>query len=475
MHWSPSEKYLLTWSGYANNERPDGAAQVWDAATGALVRSFRQRRIADSACDLAWSSCGRFLARLEYDAAVTKSELLKIFDAETGFALHDRRSAKVPGACEVSWCPVGAPLLAWWSAERENAPASVQLMRMPSREVVKTRNLFGVDLLQLAWHPDGTHLAVLAAKAARGGRGRAAGAAGGAGGAGGALGDSEPLSVPSLLDADGKRPVLGLHGWTVEVIRLREKDMPTASLEVRGFVRSLAWEPTGQRFAIVSDAAGGTYDITFYRSQERGVVQVHELKATPYSSVSWCPRGDVVLLLGASTLEFFDVERTRRLNSGEHVGYKEAQWDPSGRAVALVRSSGASAAPGDMSHNCYDLYTFQGVRYFSAAKPNRLFSFAWRPRPAPLLSEEEQKAVQKNLKHYIAAFKAADARRENRKQHIARLERYETRMIFRSRLAEAGDFRRDAYFARGEQPPASDTVTIEQQFERTLEETVEEL
>lgn len=62
--------------------------------------------------------------------------------------------------------------------------------------------------------------------------------------------------------------------------------------------------------------------------------------------------------------------------------------------------------------NGYHLYDFKGQ--LLREEPIEQFKqFAWRPRPARLLSKEEQKAVRKNLREYSRQFDEADEARRN--------------------------------------------------------------
>jgi len=304
--FSPTEENLITWSGREDAPSLERAAIVWDVRTGRERRAFRQRRREDDSCDMVWSACGRYLARLEYDFLTLKTELLRVYEAPA-IALLDGRSTRVPGAVEISWCPAPAsPLLAWWSPEREsaNVPASVQLLRFPSREVVRQRNFFNVESLQLVWQPDGAALAVLAARLPKK---RLKGAD--------RAGPLAPLTAPPPT------PFTGSAGYTIEIFRLRERDVPVTVMEVAERVRALSWEPgaAASRFALVTESPAlvNAFNISFYRvapSDSKPPALLFTLEARPASSVLWSPRGDVALLAGAGgRYEFYDVERRKSL------------------------------------------------------------------------------------------------------------------------------------------------------------------
>ena len=151
-----------------------------------------------------------------------------------------------------------------------------------------------------------------------------------------------------------------------------------------------------------------------------------------------------------------------------------AAWDPSGRALASVKASktGASIAR-ELVDNGYTLYTFQGAKYFETLKP-KVLAFEWRPRPASMLSEEDVRAVTKNLKGYIARFHEEDQRAENRKRLLERLFRRKERDDFRARLAEGHALwesdrpRRERLLGQPDEP--ADAVIVEEIYERVLDE-----
>lgn len=60
--------------------------------------------------------------------------------------------------------------------------------------------------------------------------------------------------------------------------------------------------------------------------------------------------------------------------------------------------------------NGYHLYDFKGEQL--REEPVEKFKqWLWRPRPAPLLTKEEQKAIRKNLREYSRVFEQEDADR----------------------------------------------------------------
>jgi translation initiation factor 3 subunit B len=60
--------------------------------------------------------------------------------------------------------------------------------------------------------------------------------------------------------------------------------------------------------------------------------------------------------------------------------------------------------------NGYHLYDFRG-ELLREETIDKFKQFSWRPRPASLLSKEEQKQVRKNLREYSRVFEQEDTER----------------------------------------------------------------
>ena len=70
--------------------------------------------------------------------------------------LLDNNSIKIAGVRDFEWAPTKTPgekrpgkeeeyMLCYWTPEIGNSPAKVALMNVPSKEVVRTKNLFSVS------------------------------------------------------------------------------------------------------------------------------------------------------------------------------------------------------------------------------------------------------------------------------------------------------------------------------------------
>ena len=188
--FSPNERYLVTWSSepivipegapqgpqYLSHDDEGNSIAVWDIKTGNLLRTFptisspplngeegsgsRKQQMPWPA--LKWSPDDRYVAR------VTPGQQISVYELP-GMGLLDKKSIKIEGVVDFDWCPMGDKdredaakdaqtdgnsgkgkkrkenMLAYWSPEMGNQPARVSLMSIPSRTVLRSKNLFNVS------------------------------------------------------------------------------------------------------------------------------------------------------------------------------------------------------------------------------------------------------------------------------------------------------------------------------------------
>ena len=213
----------------------------------------------------------------------------------------------------------------------------------------------------------------------------------------------------------------GLY-YNFEFFRLREKQIPVDSVEVKESCYAFAWEPFGQKFVIVSGESVNRTSAAFYRitsatTNAAGKLEMmKEFKNRSFLQCSWSPQGNYCALASTASkqqsvtphVEFFDassVNDVQFLTKIEHEHMTDFEWDPTGRYFVTYVSFWNYRL-----ENSYMLWNFQG----RPVQPNhkmpfeKLFKFSWRPRPPSLLSAEQIKEIRKNLKPYSEKFNAAD-------------------------------------------------------------------
>lgn len=353
--FSPSEKYLVTWSNRPISIPDEGHPAlsidddgknyvIWDIPTGAPLRSFANPDTppADDTKPppklqwpaFKWSADDKYVARLAQGSSISVYELPRM-------NLLDKTSIKIDGVMDFDWSPATPQrdsiktyeqLLCFWTPEIGSNPAKVGLMSIPSKEVVRTLNLFSVSDAKLHWQSDAAYLCVKV--------------------------DRHSKSKKS-------------QATTLEIFRIREKGVPVEVLDtIKDTVINFAWEPKGDRFAIITttEPVGPTAvppktSVSFYCPEKnKGPVagnfkHLRTLDKKNSNAIYWSPRGRFVVIATiantqSSDLDFFDLDyegekpesdkdltaNLQLMNTADHYGVTDLEWDPSGRFVATWAS-----------------------------------------------------------------------------------------------------------------------------------------
>ncbi|OIW22585.1 eukaryotic translation initiation factor 3 [Coniochaeta ligniaria NRRL 30616] len=424
--FSPNENYLVTWSnrpisipdeGHPSLSLDDDGKNyvIWDVKTSKPLRSFAQLDVpAGPGEDLAarkpaklpwpafkWSSDDKYVARLTQGSAISVYELPRM-------NLLDKTTIKVEGVMDFEWAPATVQregfkgheqLLCYWTPEIGSNPAKVSLMSIPTKQVVRTLNLFSVSDAKLHWQSDGAYLCVKV--------------------------DRHSKSKKS-------------QATTLEIFRVKEKGVPVEVVDtIKDTVINFAWEPKGDRFVIITttEPVGATAvppktSVSFFcpeKAKGNAVGNFKHLRTLDKknsNAIYWSPKGRFVVVATvantqSSDLDFFDLDfegekpesdkdltaNLQLMNTADHYGVTDVEWDPSGRFVATWASAWKHAM-----ENGYHLYDFKGEQL--REEPIEKFKqWQWRPRPATLLTKEEQKTIRKNLREYSRVFDQEDAER----------------------------------------------------------------
>ncbi|KAM0339897.1 hypothetical protein ACHAPU_010729 [Fusarium lateritium] len=421
--FSPGEKYIVTWSNRPISIPDEGHPAlsiddhgknyvIWDIATCTPVRSFANLEAPTVEEGkpppkmqwpaFKWSSDDKYVARLNPGQSISVYELPRM-------NLLDKTSIKIDGVVDFDWAPATPKrdgvkeyeqLFCYWTPEIGSNPAKVGLMSVPSKQVVRSLNLFSVSDAKIHWQSDAAYICVKV--------------------------DRHSKSKKS-------------QATTLEIFRVKEKGVPVEVVDtIKDTVINFAWEPKGDRFAIISttEPVGVTAvppktAVSFFcpekakKGQQVGNFKhLRTLDKKNSNAIYWSPRGRFVVIATianqqSSDLDFFDVDfegekpeaekdltaNLQAMNTADHYGVTDVEWDPSGRFVA----SWASAWKHSME-NGYHIYDFKGEAL--REEPLEKFKqFSWRPRPATLLTKDEQKVVRKNLREYSRVFEQEDADR----------------------------------------------------------------
>jgi len=356
--WSPSEKYLVTAAPqYQENDDPNDpqCIIIWDARTGVKLRGFLGSNNSTWPV-FKWTSDDKYFIRMSEDT-------LSIYEAPS-MTLIDQKSLKIPGLKDFAVSP-SDPIISYFVPERDNKPASVVLIDIPSKKERRSKNLMAVGDCKMFWHPQGHFLCIKAEK----------------------INKTKKTSSTDF-----------------EIIRLREKDVPIDHLEIKDPLVAFAWEPKGNRFAILA-GEGPRPNLSFY-VMEKTVKLLKTIDKKTANHLFWSPEGNHIVLAGLQNLngvlEFFSVNDMETMGTEDHFMATNVEWDPSGRYVTSYVSFWRHP-----SETGYNLYNFQGKVLMQVMK-ERFYEFLWRPRPKSLLPEKRQDYIKRNMAKFAENLEKED-------------------------------------------------------------------
>jgi translation initiation factor 3 subunit B len=355
--FSPGEKYIVTWSNRPISIPDEGHPAlsiddhgknyvIWDIATATPLRSFANLdppKVEDGKPPpkmqwpaFKWSADEKYVARLNPGQSISVYELPRM-------NLLDKTSIKIDGVVDFDWAPATPKregvkdyeqLFCYWTPEIGSNPAKVGLMSIPSKQVVRSLNLFSVSDAKLHWQSEAAYICVKV--------------------------DRHSKSKKS-------------QATTLEIFRVKEKGVPVEVVDtIKDTVINFAWEPKGDRFAIISTteptgvtAVAPKTAVSFFcpekakKGQQVGNFKhLRTLDKKNSNAIYWSPRGRFVVIATianqqSSDLDFFDLDfegekpesdkdltaNLQAMNTADHYGVTDVEWDPSGRFVASWASA----------------------------------------------------------------------------------------------------------------------------------------
>lgn len=444
--FSPNEKFMVTLSPQPITapETPQEKAMspfgpeseghklvIWDLTTGEPARTFALPPHLEGQKAMPWP-----LVKWSFDDKYCARQgpgALAIYETEN-FQLLDKKLVKIDEIMDFEWAPAGVNLantktengshiLSYWTPESTNQTARVALMQIPSREVLRTINLFQVSDCKMHWQSEGKALCIKV--------------------------DRHTKSGKTLFT-------------NLEFFRTTEKDIPVEKVELKEVVSEFSWEPRSERFIIISRLDDGNLNpaipkniISFYAPETKikGKISNTSYKVQKQFSnkhsntILWSPKGRYAAVCtiqrNSGELEFYDVafedEKSKKvgsevklIRSHKYGGMTNIAWDPSGRILAAWSSIWTHGID-----NGYKLFEFTGQQVREAST-EKFKEFNWRPRPASLLNAADRKKVRQHMKEYSAQFEESDAMEADaavREAILARRKALENWRVYRSKFA----------------------------------------
>uniref|UniRef100_A0A6A7FVW0 Eukaryotic translation initiation factor 3 subunit B-like n=2 Tax=Hirondellea gigas TaxID=1518452 RepID=A0A6A7FVW0_9CRUS len=378
---SPMENYLVT---LVPNEVFQGRLNdiprciiVWDIETGKIARGFRGDWALAGGRGIwpvmKWSYDDKYLARMGED-------VISIYETPT-MGLVDKKHLTIRSVKNFEWSPSGY-LISYTVPEQENMPATVQILSVPSLEVIGKRSFQLVNQLSMGWHDQGRYLAVKVKYYAK----------------------------RTKKDKTTSFEIFSVQRKNCPVDRV-ELGKDEAGQEITEVV-AFAFEPNGNRFGIIHGSyPGNRADVSIYETGKQ-IRRVAFVKKIAASHLFWSPKGTQLVLAGLGErnglLSFYDCHRYITIKQEEHYMCTGLEWSPCGRYVSsFVTQSLRSPVSRVTMENGYKIWTLYGELLVDN-QYSSLFQFDWRPRTPDVLKTNRKRAVQRNLAKYSVHFDEED-------------------------------------------------------------------
>jgi len=309
-------------------------------------------------------------------------------------------------------------VLAVWTLEKDNNPARLTLVEIPSRKEIASRSRTQCEA-EMHWHSEGDYLCLLVNK----------------------------------LSKTKKRLSTNL-----EIFRIRDKSIPVDIVTVGEEVRGFFWETRGNRFAILTaDEAGHKPKLLIFQLGREKCQELccFDLPSNGFNRVVWAPEGQYFVVAGmhsangatgSGDLLFAGLTADNKLeilHKDEHYMLTNVEWDPSSRyVITAVTQPMANDTFRYSMEAGYAIWTFQG-RVLYRQQKEKLYSVAWRPHPPSLLPANRQKDIRKNIKTFSRKYDAMDEQAKESARNAFRREREEKTNAFLEILDRLRDHKAD--------------------------------
>lgn len=454
--FSPCEKFLTTWSSENKS-----AIQFWDVETGQEGRPF------DSYCSdsmgvewpfFKWSYDDQYFAWIQSSKLKSKDNkdiTMRDADKITIYTSKDYKRVK-GGSFEakdikvIEFCPT-QHLLAYVTFppdQMNENPTSINILTVPGKELKISYPQVSVHRVNLFWHNSGDYLCACVLKRKK----------------------RKKKKREQCQESDSA---------SLLVFHCRERNFPRIIVDLgKDKVAAVAWEPNDSKLCVLQDKTLGEFVITIFEfGYDKNFPVQFRIFNNPsipnptfhaVDDVFWSPMGRYMCLSHTNGKRtFFDtntLKRPRGKNREKvHDSAEEPFWSPCGRFLVSTVCSPLRDDDGEAmsTDNAVVMYNFQGDEIarmeFKGAKGGAakcLFSFAWRPRPKSLVTEEMKQDIQKRLKkQYWEEFSEADKKITLERSSKKKKEMFDREQDWKTRIdgfkAKAAEIRKRREEIRG--------------------------
>jgi len=412
IEFSPNEEFILTWNGAHCRDEDHNAVRIFRVLTGECIRKCRTPAVAPMGGDFPhflWSHDGQFIAECTETSIMVRDTSTPNFDLikdEEG----KKKKLQFENLATFQWSPKDN-ILAVWTLEKDNNPARLVIVEIPSRKELASRSRTQVEA-EMHWQSEGDFLCLRVTK----------------------LGKTKKKGATNL-----------------EIFRLREKNVPVEVVEIKDTVKGFFWETKRNRFAVLTtDEVGHHPKLLIYLldAAKYHTLAAFDLPSNSFNNLVWAPEGQyfVCAAMGHGDLIFGGMTADSKLeilHKDEHFMITDVQWDPSSRYVITAVSQPMQNESGGFRYSMeagYAIWTFQGRCLFKQSK-EKLWQISWRPHPPSLLSASRQADIRKNMKQFSKKYDAVDDLAKDAARQAFRQEREEKTKIFNKVLARLQEYK----------------------------------
>ncbi|KAI0981772.1 hypothetical protein GJ496_003963 [Pomphorhynchus laevis] len=317
-----------------------------------------------------WSFDGKYFARL------SSQDSISVYSSET-YSLVHKKSMKIPMISNFEWALSKNNYIAMYQCERGDTPARLSVVSIPNCNEIRGNNLFNVAACKIFWQMNSDYVCFQLDR-----------------------------YIKQKIKEDAGKPLYMNMYHNFEIFRMRERNCPIETMELKSQCLHFSWEPNGNRFIIIHEVSPGKTKVNFYKVSTAGIEDLKELNVD-VNHAEWSPINSFLALASfrgrlSHRIYFIDTSDLSVMAEEDHHMMSQIAWDPTGRyLVSCAYSSFQTTDAG------YIIWSFQG-RKLSVVQLSDFTQFLWRPRHPSLLTEDKLKEIKKSFKQYCVKFKELD-------------------------------------------------------------------